>query len=762
MDVSDLMRILILTQYFPPETGAPQNRLFELAMRLQDMGMHVEVLTAMPNYPKAEIFPEYKGKKYVKENLHGLTVHRTSIYVSRSRGIRPRLVNYFSFVRSSYRFGKSLPEFDYILCESPPLFLGYSAMWLSKKLNAKLIFNVSDLWPESAEKLGLVSNRFFLKLAYRLEAKCYGRSYLITGQTQGIVKDIRRRFPDKDVYWLPNGVNLIKYNPETVTSFGLRQKYGIGKDETVFFYGGILGHAQGLDLIIKVAKRLEEMPIRFVLMGSGPVKAELMNLANEIGSKNVIFAEPVSREEIMGVISDIDVSVIPLRKIDLFLGAIPSKIFEALAMEKPVLLGVDGEARNLFIEQGDAGWFFEPENVEDLEQKILTIFGDKQAVLQKGKNGRAYVSKHFNRNRIAEEFYNYLFYRFAAARIDSEVSAVRSTVSIIIPCRNEEKFIAQNLNSILTQDYDGEIEVLVVDGQSTDNTREVVNEYCQKYPGQVRLIDNPAQYTPNALNIGIESSNSDVFIILGGHAYLEKSFVRLNVERLEADPMLGCTGGVINGIFENSTGYLISKGMSSVFGVGNATFRLGGGRSFVDTVAFGAYKREVFNKIGGFDENLVRNQDDDYNYRVLKGGYKILFDPEIVSNYYVRSSFPLLRRQYNQYGYWKVYVNKKHKRVTTVRQMFPALFILGIVAGGLLSFLSIYFLIITLGFVALYIGLGFYFAAKLSDRFKQIFVLFRIFLILHFSYGFGYLRGIFDFLIMQRMPVGGSKEMTRH
>jgi len=756
------MKILILTQYFPPETGAPQNRLFELALRLQDMGMEVEVLTAMPNYPKAEIFEGYKGKKYVREVMNGLTIHRTSIYVSRARGLRPRLINYFSFVRSSYRFGKKLSNFDFILCESPPLFLGYSAMWLSKKLNARLIFNVSDLWPESAEKLGLVTNRVFLKMAYWLEAKCYNRSYLITGQTQGIVKDIRRRFPDKDVFWLPNGVNLVKYDPTAVVSFGLREKYGIAKDELIIFYGGILGHAQGLDVIINVAPQFEDKKIRFVLMGSGPVKTELLEMAKDVGSKNIIFAEPVSREEIMGVIADIDISIIPLRKIDLFLGAIPSKIFEALAMEKPILLGVDGEAKELFIDQGNAGWSFDPENATDLGLKINEILANPQEVIQKGKNGRAYVAQHFNRNKIAEEFYDYLFYKSTAVRMDEKVSIPVSTVSIVIPCRNEEKFIAKNLDSILEQDYEGRIEVLIVDGQSTDRTRELVERYCDQYPGKFRLLDNPARFTPNALNIGLSSSNSDIFIILGGHAYLEKSFVRTNVERLEADSLLGCSGGIINSIFENSTGYLISKGMSSVFGVGNATFRLGGGRSFVDTVAFGAYKRDVYKKIGGFDENLVRNQDDDYNYRVLKAGFRILFDPDIVSNYYVRSSFSLLRKQYNQYGYWKVYVNKKHKRVTTVRQMFPALFILGIITGCLLSLLSVYFMITTLAFVGLYILLGLFFATKLADKFSQVFTLFRIFLILHFSYGFGYLRGIFDFLILQRMPGGGSKEMTRH
>jgi len=693
--------------------------------------------------------------------MSGITVHRTKIYVPKSKGIRTRLLNYFSFVKSSYFFGKKLGDFDYLLCESPPLFLGYSAMGLSRKLNAKLIFNVSDLWPESAEKLGLVSNRFFLRLAYNLEAKCYRRAYLITGQTQGIVKDIRRRFPDKDVFWLPNGVNLVNYNPTEVKKIGLREKYGISDDELVFFYGGILGHAQGLDLIIRVANRFRNQKIKFVLMGSGPVKNELFELAKSLNSSNVIFAEPVSRYEIAGVLQEIDVSLIPLRKIDLFLGAIPSKIFEVLAMEKPILLGVDGEAKQLFITEGQAGWFFEPENIDDLELKINDIISNPELIRTYGKNGRIYVSEKFNRNRIAEEFYNYLLYRLAGSIETEFAEEDLRTVSIVIPCRNEEKFIAQNIESILAQDYKGACEVIVVDGESTDRTREIVESYCIQFPDRVKLLINPARFTPNALNIGIEGSDSDIFVILGGHAYLDPSFVRLNVERLVRDPQLGCSGGLIDGIFESEAGSLISKAMSSVFGVGNATFRLGGGRSFVDTVAFGAYKREVFKKIGGFDENLVRNQDDDYNYRVLKGGYKILFDPEIVSHYYVRSSFKLLRKQYYQYGYWKVYVNKKHKRVTTVRQMFPALFILGIVTGFLMALISPVFLFITLFFIILYVGMGIFFAAKMTDKLKEIPVLIRIFLILHFSYGFGYIKGIIDFLLLRRMPAIRNKEMSR-
>ena len=163
------MKILFLTQYYPPEIGAPQNRLHELAVRLKSKGIDIEVLTAFPNYPKMEIFEAYKKNKIPKEEIDGITVYRSWIYVSKSKSIISRLLNYFSFVWSSYWKGRKLGNFDYLLVESPPLFLGYSAIALSKKLNSKLIFNVSDLWPESAEKLGLVTNKSLLNLAYKLE-----------------------------------------------------------------------------------------------------------------------------------------------------------------------------------------------------------------------------------------------------------------------------------------------------------------------------------------------------------------------------------------------------------------------------------------------------------------------------------------------------------------------------------------------------------------------------------------------------------------
>jgi glycosyltransferase involved in cell wall biosynthesis len=398
------MRILFLTQYYPPEIGAPQNRLHELAVRLKANGIDVEVLTAMPNYPKMEIFDAYKDGKIREEEIDGVKVFRSSIYVSHSKSIVSRLLNYFSFVWTSYWRGRKLGNYDYLMVESPPLFLGYSAMRLSRKLKAKLIFNVSDLWPESAEKLGIVSNKQLLNLAYRLEKKCYQRSHLITGQTMGIVSDISSRFTSKRVYWLPNGVDVDFYDSAKYEAIGFREKYGFHKDDIVFFYGGILGYAQGLQTVVRAAKLASKNErIQIVLQGAGPEKEMLLALKEELNVSNLHFLPPVPKNEMPHILREVDVALVPLRKLELFLGAIPSKIFEALSMEKALLLGVGGEAKSHFIEKANAGVYFEPENESDLAEKMIEMALQPEMIKSMGQNGRNYVKKNFNRNKIAED-----------------------------------------------------------------------------------------------------------------------------------------------------------------------------------------------------------------------------------------------------------------------------------------------------------------------------------------------------------------------
>ncbi|MCD6019414.1 MAG: glycoside hydrolase [Bacteroidetes bacterium] len=403
------MKLLILTQYFPPEVGAPQNRLFELAVRLKKSGVDVSVLTAMPNYPQMKIYDGYQDKDYLYEEIEGIPVHRASIYLPKSKSIVERLKNYFSFVYSSARVGNSkVGEVDAILCESPPLFLGYSALYLKRKKKAKLIFNVSDLWPESAEKLGVVTNRWMLKLAYNLEAKLYRKSVLVTGQTQGICKNINQRFPDIKTYWLPNGVDVSYYDPSMVTG-DWRKENGFNEGDVLFLYAGIIGLAQGLEIILSAAGKLKDhSSIKFILLGSGPEKEKLQSIKQEKQLTNVYFFDAVSKTEMPSIVQASDVSIIPLRKLELFLGAIPSKIFENLSMEKPVILAVDGEARELFVNQGKCALYSEPENVEELVKHVLLLANDPALRKQLGERGREYVEQSFNRNTIAQNFYKEL------------------------------------------------------------------------------------------------------------------------------------------------------------------------------------------------------------------------------------------------------------------------------------------------------------------------------------------------------------------
>ncbi|HEY4798285.1 MAG TPA: glycosyltransferase family 4 protein [Bacteroidia bacterium] len=407
------MKILILTQYFPPEIGAPQNRLFELAIRLKEKGNDITVLTAMPNYPQMKIHEKYSGKFRHYEEMDGLKVFRSWIFVSKSKSIFMRLLNYFSFTWTSFwsgllRVGKP----DIIICESPPLFLGISAYLLKKIKRAKLVFNVSDLWPESAEKLGLVTNNLFLGIAKSLEEFLYKHSELVTGQTQGIVKNISSRFPEKKTYWLPNGVDLNYYDSSAALS-GWRKEKGFSDDDFILLYAGIIGHAQGLEIILRSAQLLSHnSKIKFILLGNGPEKDSLLSMKEKMNLSNIFFYDAVSKKEMPFIISASNASIIPLKRLDLFKGAIPSKIFESLAMQKAILLGVEGEAKDLFIEEGKCGLAFEPENEKALTEKILILYNDRKLLAELGANGRNYVNLKFNRNIIAENLQKVLISLF--------------------------------------------------------------------------------------------------------------------------------------------------------------------------------------------------------------------------------------------------------------------------------------------------------------------------------------------------------------
>ena len=350
-----------------------------------------------------------------------------------------------------------------------------------------------------------------------------------------------------------------------------------------------------------------------------------------------------------------------------------------------------------------------------------------------------------------------------------------TSVSVVIPARNEADYIAACVQSVLQSNYPQErLDVWVVDGQSEDGTTAIVEQLAQQ-DARVHLVNNPARVTPVALNLGINSSKGDVVIILGGHATVEPDFVANNVKVLEDKPEVGCAGGTINNIYQNKTSERIGVAMSSPFGVGNAHFRTGGKSGYVDTVAFGAYRRSVLDEVGLFDERLVRNQDDELNYRITKAGYKIWLSADIRSNYYVRSSLKKLARQYYQYGYWKVFVNKKHRTVTTLRQLAPPIFVFCILAWLFLMVSGPIWgplfpwdgwglvLIILVAFPLFYFSTAIGFAAKTLREQKKTGspALVMIFFILHVSYGWGYLEGLVQFFVMNKQPGRAQTKTSR-
>lgn len=334
-------------------------------------------------------------------------------------------------------------------------------------------------------------------------------------------------------------------------------------------------------------------------------------------------------------------------------------------------------------------------------------------------------------------------------------------VSVVIPCRNEEDFILRCLDSVFNSDYPAElIEVLVCDGNSSDKTPALVQEYARQKKG-VHYLVNEKITTPFALNLGVTNSQAEVIIILGAHTELATNYISECVAVLNQMPDVWCVGGVLHNVSSDELTASVSLAMSSPFGVGNAHFRTGAKDGYVDTVAFGAYRKEVFEKIGVFDEELARNQDDEFNFRLLKNGGKIWLTTATSATYYVRSSFQKLFKQYLQYGYWKVYVNKKHKSITTLRQLVPAAFVLTLYALIIMVILFPYRWEYLVLFLGIYGGGASLFALKLTESIKQFFAVLFSFFILHTSYGMGYVEGIVNFILLNRNPSESKSVLTR-
>lgn len=393
------MKVIIHTQYYPPELGAPQARLSEFAEGMASKGHDVIVLTAMPNYPQGKIYSGYKGL-YRRETRNGVRVIRTWIYPTKSVGLLRRLTNYFSFVISSLFFGAALlPKADYLLTESPPLFLGIAGYLLSRIKRARWIFNVSDLWPESAVRLGVIGEGLPLKISERLESFCYRKSWLVTGQSREILESVRLKVPDVQTYHFSNGVDTCLFTP-ALRSGALHEELGEGA-ECVAIYAGLHGIAQGLNQIIEAASMLEilEGRLKIVLIGDGAEKESLQRMAE--GMRLVKFLPPRSKKEIPRLLASCDVALVPLKTY--IPGAVPSKLYEAMASGLPVVLVAEGEASKI-LNESQAGIAVVPGAPNRLAQALSRLTLDKELRQRFGANGKQAASERFDRGTLIANF----------------------------------------------------------------------------------------------------------------------------------------------------------------------------------------------------------------------------------------------------------------------------------------------------------------------------------------------------------------------
>ena len=317
-------------------------------------------------------------------------------------------------------------------------------------------------------------------------------------------------------------------------------------------------------------------------------------------------------------------------------------------------------------------------------------------------------------------------------------------LSVICPIYNEEKYIARCIESIIQQDYPkDDMEVLFVDGMSKDRTREIIASYLPQCP-YLRVLDNPQQIVPPAMNIGIREAKGDIIIRLDAHAFFpENYFSKLvkNLVELGADNV----GGVCRTLPVNDTVVCksIANVLSSSFGMGNSHFRVGAKDVMeVDTVPFGCFHRDLFERIGYFDEELIRNQDDEFNGRIIKNGGKIFLLPQLVIDYFARDTIGKVYKMFYQYGLFKPLVNKKLGSPATIRQFFPLVFVLGLIVGPFFGFISPWFLVAYAGVILAYFGIATMFSLRDTKNLKQILIQDWTYFVVHFAYGWGYINGL--------------------
>jgi len=396
------LRILFITLYYPPEMGAPQARISDLAVRLVRRGHSVTVLTGFPNYPSGIIPPEYRRKWRMYEEKDGVRIVRSWIYPVANVRLYARLINYLSFVFSSIINSFYCGKADAVYVESPPLFNGINGYIISRIKRAPYLFHVADIWPDFAVELGLIKPGIFLSAAYWLERFIYKKAACVATVTSGFLRRLRddKHIPDKKLVLITNGVDVTMFHtgisvPEQREQLGLTDKFIAG-------YIGNIGHWQGVETLIDTAILLKDNSrFHLLIIGDGARRQAVEEYISARKPSNVTLLPAQPRADIPKYLSILDCALVPLRNIECTRQTLPVKMFEAMAMAKPIIIGGTGDSQKL-IEETHTGIAVEPENPRAYEEAIKTLMADPTLREQMGYNGRKLAESRFNRDLLAD------------------------------------------------------------------------------------------------------------------------------------------------------------------------------------------------------------------------------------------------------------------------------------------------------------------------------------------------------------------------
>lgn len=407
------MRILYVSQYFPPEMGAPSARVYELSKHWVKAGHQVIVLTGFPNHPTGIVPQEYRRRMRrltCRETVDGVEVVRTWLHPAPNRRPLERMMVYSSFCISGCLRGVFLPRPDVVIGTSPQLLNGFVGWWISLLKGCPFVFEVRDLWPESLLASGIGrEDSFLIRSLGRLASFLYRRCDRIVVVTDALKDNLvkRKEFPEGKIDVVENGVEIEEFRPREDTD-DLRHRFGLD-GKFIVSYIGTMGYAHGLDVVLEAADRLREVlpDIVFLLVGEGAEKAQLQEMAARLRLENVLFVDQQPRDRIPAFISMSDVCLVALRKAELFATVLPSKMLEFMACGRPVVLGVDGQAREI-LDEAQAGIYVPPGDRAALTQALLVLHRDSSLRARLGENGRAFIVKHFAREEKALEYLHVL------------------------------------------------------------------------------------------------------------------------------------------------------------------------------------------------------------------------------------------------------------------------------------------------------------------------------------------------------------------